>query len=247
MSMDSKLKQLEQMARLVAAEREAESAIRAHAKAKAELSRAAECIEATAENLRRAKLRRLRETKLRAFEAGQAQWEEEVARVEPIYRAMCASSEWERLCEIAETLDLGPLRLKMAVAQRGRETLCLPFESNGDRGDAWLEDDLMIDQEVEWTLTEPFTFSRAVRRGPMGKTSGRWEIASIASFTDFAAPIPILPLTFKAYGEGNPAPVLPFMVRHFVDLVGREELIPFLVDKLTPKLLELEEELLEDL
>jgi hypothetical protein len=247
MSMHSRLEHLEQIARLVAAERHAESAISDHDEAESELSRAAERIETTAKELQEAKLRHLHETKLRGFANGQAKWEEEVARVEPIYRAMCASPEWERLCGIAEDLGRGPFRLKMAVAQRGRETICLPFETNGERGDAWLPDDLMIDREVEWSVTEPFTLIRRVRCGPLGRSSGRWEIANIATFADLAGAIPVVPVTFKAHGGGNPASVLPFMARYFVDLVAREELIPFLVEKLSPELMQIEAELLDEL
>jgi hypothetical protein len=54
-------------------------------------------------------------------------------------------------------------------------------------------------------------------------------------------------VTFKAHGGGNPASVLPFMARYFVDLVAREELIPFLVEKLSPELMQIEAELLDEL
>jgi hypothetical protein len=247
MSLDSRLEHFEQIARLVAAERHAESAISDHDEATSELSRAAERIQTTAKELQEAKLRHLHETKLREFAKGQGEWEKEVARVEPIYRAMCASSEWQRLCGIAEDLGRGPLRLKMAVAQRGRETICLPLEMDGERGDAWLPDDRMIDREVDWSVTEPFTLIRRVSCGPFGRSSGRWEIASIATFADLAGAIPVVPVTFKAHGGGNPASVLPFMARYFVDLVAREELIPFLVEKLSPELMQIEAELLDEL
>jgi hypothetical protein len=247
MSMHSRLEHLEQIARLVAAERHAESAISDHDEAESELSRAAERIETTAKELQEAKLRHLHETKLRGFANGQAKWEEEVARVEPIYRAMCASPEWERLCGIAEDLGRGPFRLKMAVAQRGRETICLPFETNGERGDAWLPDDRMIDLEVGWSVTEPFTLVRPVRAGHFGRERGTWTIASVASFADLARSISVVPPEFKAYGGGNPATVLPVMARYFVDLVAREELIPFLIEKLGRELMRIEAEMLEEL
>ena len=247
MSMHSRLEHFEQIARLAAAERRAESAVSDYEEAESELADAESRRESTAKELQEAKQHFFLETKLRELAEGQAQWEQEVARVEPIYRAMCASPEWQRLCRIAEDLGRGPLRLKMAVAQRGRETICLPLEMDGERGDAWLPDDRMIDREVEWSVTEPFTLIRRVSCGPFGRSSGRWEIASIATFADLAGAIPIVPVTFKAYGEGKPATVLPFMARYFVDLVAREELIPFLVEKLSPALMTIEAELLEEL
>jgi hypothetical protein len=245
--MHSRLEHFEQIARLAAAERRAESAVSDYEEAESELADAESRRESTAKELQEAKQHFFLETKLRELAEGQAQWEQEVARVEPIYRAMCASPEWQRLCRIAEDLGRGPLRLKMAVAQRGRETICLPLEMDGERGDAWLPDDRMIDREVEWSVTEPFTLIRRVSCGPFGRSSGRWEIASIATFADLAGAIPIVPVTFKAYGEGKPATVLPFMARYFVDLVAREELIPFLVEKLSPALMTIEAELLEEL
>lgn len=247
MSMHSRLEHFEQIARLAAAERRAESAVSDYEEAESELADAESRRESTAKELQEAKQHFFLETKLRELAEGQAQWEQEVARVEPIYRAMCASPEWQRLCRIAEDLGRGPLRLKMAVAQRGRETICLPLEMDGERGDAWLPDDRMIDREVEWSVTEPFTLIRRVSCGPFGRSSGRWEIASIATFADLAGAIPIVPVTFKAHGEGNPVTVLPFMARYFVDLVAREELIPFLVEKLSPALMTIEAELLEEL
>jgi len=247
MSMHSRLEHFEQIARLAAADRRAESAVSDHDEAESELADAESRRESTAKELQEAKQRFFQETKLRELAEGQAQWEEEVARVEPIYRAMCASPEWQRLCGIAEDLGRGPLRLKMAAAQRGRETICLPLEMDGERGDAWLPDDRMIDRDVDWSVTEPFTLVRAVRAGPFGRERGSWTIASVASFADLAGAIPIVPVTFKAYGEGNPATVLPFMARYFVDLVAREELIPFLVEKLSPELMQIEAELLDEL
>ena len=247
MSIDSRLKHFEEIARLVAAERRAESADLEHDEAERELSDAESRVESTAKELQEAKQRFFLETKLRELAEGQAQWEEEVARVEPIYRAMCASPEWERLCGIAEDLGRGPLRLKMAAAQRGRETICLPLEMDGERGTAWLPDDRMIDREVDWSVTEPFTLVRAVRAGPFGRERGRWTIASVASFADLARSISVVPPDFKAHGGGNPATVLPFLARYFVDLVAREELIPLLVEKLSPELMNLEAELLEEL
>ena len=247
MSMHSRLEHLEQIARLVAAERHAESAISDHDEAESELSRAAERIETTAKELQEAKQHFFLETKLRELAEGQEQWEEEVARVEPIYRAMCASPEWQRLCGIAEDLGRGPLRLKMAAAQRGRETICLPLEMDGERGDAWLPDDRMIDLEVGWSVTEPFTLVRPVRAGHFGRERGTWTIASVASFADLARSISVVPPEFKAYGGGNPATVLPVMARYFVDLVAREELIPFLIEKLGRELMRIEAEMLEEL
>ena len=247
MSIDSRLKHFEEIARLAAAERQAESAVWDHDEAERELSDAESRRESTAKELQEAKQRFFLETKLRELAEGQAQWEEEVARVEPIYRAMCASPEWERLCGIAEDLGRGPLRLKMAAAQRGRETICLPLEMDGERGTAWLPDDRMIDREVDWSVTEPFTLVRAVRAGPFGRERGRWTIASVASFADLARSISVVPPDFKAHGGGNPATVLPFLARYFVDLVAREELIPLLVEKLSPELMNLEAELLEEL
>lgn len=247
MSMHSRLEHFEEIARLAAAERRAESAVSDHDEAERELADAESRRESTAKELREAKQHFFLETKLREVAEGQAQWEEEVARVEPIYRAMCASPEWQRLCGIAEDLGRGPLRLKMAAAQRGRETICLPLEMDGERGDAWLPDDRMIDRDVDWSVTEPFTLVRAVRAGPFGRERGRWTIASVASFADLAGAIPIVPLTFKASGEGNPATVLPFMARYFVNLVAREELIPLLMEKLSHELMRIEAELLEEL
>lgn len=247
MSIDSRLKHFEEIARLAAAERQAESAVWDHDEAERELSDAESRVESTAKELQEAKQRFFLETKLRELAEGQAQWEEEVARVEPIYRAMCASPEWERLCGIAEDLGRGPLRLKMAAAQRGRETICLPLEMDGERGTAWLPDDRMVDREVDWSVTEPFTLVRAVRAGPFGRERGRWTIASVASFADLARSISVVPPDFKAHGGGNPATVLPFLARYFVDLVAREELIPLLVEKLSPELMNLEAELLEEL
>ena len=247
MSIDSRLKHFEEIARLAAAERQAESAVWDHDEAERELSDAESRVESTAKELQEAKQRFFLETKLRELAEGQAQWEEEVARVEPIYRAMCASPEWERLCGIAEDLGRGPLRLKMAAAQRGRETICLPLEMDGERGTAWLPDDRMIDREVDWSVTEPFTLVRAVRAGPFGRERGRWTIASVASFADLARSISVVPPDFKAHGGGNPATVLPFLARYFVDLVAREELIPLLVEKLSPELMKIEAELLEEL
>jgi hypothetical protein len=86
-----------------------------------------------------------------------------------------------------------------------------------------------------------------VRAGPFGRERGSWTIASVASFADLAGAIPIVPVTFKAYGEGNPATVLPFMARYFVDLVAREELIPVLMEKLSHELMKIEAELLDEL
>ena len=247
MSMHSRLEHFEQIARLAAADRRAESAVSDYEEAESELADAESRRESTAKELQEAKQRFFLETKMRELAEGQAQWEEEVARVEPIYRAMCASPEWQRLCGIAEDLGRGPLRLKMAAAQRGRETICLPLEMDGERGDAWLPDDRMIDLEVGWSVTEPFTLVRPVRAGHFGRERGTWTIASVASFADLARSISVVPPEFKAYGGGNPATVLPVMARYFVDLLAREELIPFLIEKLGRELMRIEAEMLEEL
>lgn len=245
--MDSRIEHFEQIARLAAASRRAEDAVWERDEAQEALTRAESEIESSAEELVEAKQRFFHETKLRELAEQQAQWEEEVARVEPIYRATCASPEWQRLCGIAEEIDRGPLRLKMAAAQRGRETICLPLEMDGERGEAWLQDDRMIDLELDWSVTEPFTLVRPVRAGHFGRERGSWTIARVASFADLARPISVVPPDFKAYGGGNPASVLPFMARYFVALVAREELIPRLIEQLSPELMKMEAELLEEL
>ena len=251
MSIDSRLEHFEQIARLVAAERRAESAVSDHDEAERELSDAESRRESTAKELQEAKQRFFLETKLRELAEGQAQWEEEVARVEPIHRAMCASPEWQRLCGITEDLGRGPLRLKMAAAQRGNEIVCLPTYGTIPTEQGWLPGDRMIDWFTEWSVAAPFEITRLVEAPRNNGT--RWTIATVASFADLARPIPVTPLkqrTMFFYTDrtvGNPATVLPFMARYFVDLVAREELIPFLMEQLSPELMKIEAELLEEL
>jgi hypothetical protein len=251
MSMHSRLEHLEQIARLVAAERHAESAISDHDEAESELADAESRRESTAKELQEAKQHFFLETKLRELAEGQEQWEEEVARVEPIYRAMCASPEWQRLCVIAEDLGRGPLRLKMAAAQRGDEIICLPTYGTNPTEQGWLPGDRMIDWFTEWSVEEPFEIMRLVE-APLDNGT-RWTIATVASFADLAPPIPVTPLkqrTMFPYSDrtvGKPETVLPVMARYFVDLVAREELIPFLMEKLASELMRIEAELLDEL
>ena len=251
MSMHSRLEHFEEIARLAAAERRAESAVSDHDEADRELADAESRRESTAKELQEAKQHFFLETKLRKLAEGQAQWEEEVARVEPIYRAMCASPEWQRLCVIAEDLGRGPLRLKMAAAQRGDEIICLPTYGTNPTEQGWLPGDRMIDWFTEWSVEEPFEIMRLVE-APLDNGT-RWTIATVASFADLAPPIPVTPLkqrTMFPYSDrtvGKPETVLPFMARYFVDLVAREELIPFLIEKLGRELMRIEAEMLEEL
>ena len=249
MSIDSRLKHFEQIARFYAAARRARKAVFKRDLAKVALSDAESEIESSAEELVEAKQRFFHETKLRELAEQQARWEEEVARVEPIYRAMCASPEWQRLCGIAEEMDRGPLQVTIAVAQRGEELICLPTEQTDANELGWLPGDRMLDRYVAWTIAEPFEITRWVD-APRNNGS-RWTIATVASFAELARPIPVTPLKqrsmfpYSGRSMGDPASVLPFMARYFVELVAREELIPRLIEQLSPYLMKVEADLLK--